>query len=71
MLAQAQAHKILGRGDPGQMTEQFFALLWGDLMLSRLLGAAAAPKPAEIEQRSRAAAEALIKIYAGPTNDVR
>jgi len=37
------------------MMEQFFALLWGDLMLNRLLGAAGIPKPADIDRRARSA----------------
>jgi AcrR family transcriptional regulator len=69
LLAQAQASKILGSGDPEQMMEHFFALLWGDLMLSRLLGAAASPKPAEIDERAHTATEAFLKIYAAPTAD--
>ena len=69
LLAQAQANKILGRGEPQHMTEQFFSLLWGDLMLNRLVGAAAAPKPAEIDKRAQAATEAFLEIYAGPTGD--
>ncbi len=65
LLAQAQTRKILSDGDPQEMMEQFLALLWGDLMLGRLLGAAAAPKPAEIERRARAATELFLKIYTG------
>ncbi len=64
LVASAQANGILGSGDPPQMVEQFFALLWGDLMLNRLLGGAAAPRPAEIERRARAATEAFLKLYA-------
>jgi hypothetical protein len=45
------------------MMEQFFAMLWGDLMLSRLLGAGAS-KPAEIERRARDATDAFLKLYA-------
>jgi AcrR family transcriptional regulator len=66
LLAQAQENGILGHGDPEQMMEQFFALLWGDLMLSRLLDVAGSPKPAEIEGRAHAATEAFLKIYANP-----
>lgn len=67
LLAQAQASKILGPGDPAWMMEQFFALLWGDLMLGRLLCVAAPPKPAEIEQRAHAATEAFLRLYGKPT----
>jgi AcrR family transcriptional regulator len=69
LLAEAQKIRILGGGDPEQMTEQFFALLWGDLMLDRLLDIAGAPRPAEIEKRVRAAAEAFLKLYANATID--
>jgi AcrR family transcriptional regulator len=64
LVARAQANGILGPGDPPQMVEQFFALLWGDLMLNRLLGGAAAPKPAEIDRRAREATDAFLKLYA-------
>jgi hypothetical protein len=37
-LGQTQASGILGPGRPQRMMEQFFGLLWGDLMLRRLLG---------------------------------
>jgi len=66
LLAKAQAKGILCHGDPKQMMEQFFALLWGDLLLSRLLATVGAPKPAEIGRRARGATEALIKLYANP-----
>ena len=69
LLAKAQAHGILGLGDPQQMMEQFFALLWGDLMLNRLLGAAGIPKPADIDRRARSATEAFLKLYANPASD--
>jgi AcrR family transcriptional regulator len=64
LLAKAQSNGILGRGDPQQMMEQFFALLWGDFMLNRLLGAVGAPNPAEIDRRARSATEAFLKLYA-------
>jgi AcrR family transcriptional regulator len=65
VLAQAQTAGILEAGDPPEMTEQFFALLWGDLMLNRLLGATT-PKPAEITMRAEAATAAFMKLYANP-----
>jgi hypothetical protein len=70
LLAQAEAAGILGSGDPQQMMEQFFALLW-DLLLGRLLGVTAAPKPAEIDRTAHAATEAFLKLYANPTSDRR
>jgi AcrR family transcriptional regulator len=67
LISRAQAVELLGDGNPQQMMEQFFALLWGDLMLSRLLGAAAAPKRAEAERRAQAATTAFLKLYAHST----
>jgi len=66
MLADARRAGILGDGDPGQMTEQFFALLWGDLMLGRLLHLAKVPKPAKIEKKAHTAAQALMQLYTKP-----
>ena len=71
LFAQAQASGILGQGDPQQMMEQFFALLWGDLMLSILLGVTRRPKPAEIGKRAGGATEAFLKLYAIATTDYR
>jgi AcrR family transcriptional regulator len=62
-LAQAQAAGVLGRGDPRQMMEAFFALLWGDLMLTLLMRVTGSPKPAEIERRAHAATAAFLKLY--------
>ena len=63
LLGAAQASGILGAGDSEQMMEQFFALLWGDLLLSLLLGVAATPKRAEIERRAHAATEAFFRLH--------
>jgi hypothetical protein len=68
LLAGAQAAGVLGPGHPQQMMEQFFGLLWGDLMLSRLLGAVSVPRPEEIDRRARVATESFLKIHAKPTH---
>jgi AcrR family transcriptional regulator len=62
LLVRAQAAGALGQGDPPKMMEQFFALLWGDLLLSRLLGARA-PTSTEIEQRGTEATAAFLNLY--------
>lgn len=67
VLAEAQKIGILGDGDPRQMMEQFFALLWGDLLLSRLLGVAGVPRPVEIDRRARATTAAFLKLHANPS----
>jgi len=66
LLAEAQAVGILRDGNPQQITERFYALLWGDLMVGRLLGVTAPPEPAEIDRRAHEAAEALLKLYGDP-----
>jgi AcrR family transcriptional regulator len=67
LLARAQGAGLLGRGDPPRMMEQFFALLWGDLLVSRLLGAST-PTSTEIERRATGATTAFLKLYAGRTS---
>jgi AcrR family transcriptional regulator len=63
LLGKAKANRILGPGNAREMMEDFLALLWGDLMFERLIGAADAPKSAEIERRARRATQALLKLY--------
>jgi AcrR family transcriptional regulator len=64
LLVRAQAVGVLGQGDPPRMMEQFFALLWGDLLISRLLGVVSIPSRAQIEQRAAEATTAFLKLYA-------
>jgi AcrR family transcriptional regulator len=71
LVARAQTAGVLGPGDPQDMMEQFFGLLWGDLMLSRLLGAHKVPKPEAIGQRARKATEAFLELYAKPMGNKR
>ena len=66
LLVRAQAAGVLAQGDPPRMMEQFFALLWGDLLISRLLGAASVPSRAEIERRASEATAALLRLYPDP-----
>jgi hypothetical protein len=66
LLAEAQAAGILRNGDPRQMMERFYALLWGDLMVDRLLDVTSPPEPAEIDRRAHEAAEALLTLYGSP-----
>jgi AcrR family transcriptional regulator len=63
LMAEAQAAGILRDADPQQVTERFFALLWGDLMVGRLLGVTAPPEPAEIDKRAHEAAEGVLELY--------
>jgi AcrR family transcriptional regulator len=64
LFALAQTNGILRDGDRQEMVEQFFALLWGDLLLNRLLNAAPAPTSAEIDKRAHAATQAILALHA-------
>jgi AcrR family transcriptional regulator len=62
-LAQAQAERLIGAGDPVTMAVDFFALLWGDLLLQLLLGVASPPKPQILEQRAHDATEKFLRLH--------
>jgi AcrR family transcriptional regulator len=71
LLIRAQQAGLLGRGEPREMMEQFFALLWGDLLFSRLLGAGRPPTRAEIDRRAVAATATFLRLYANVGTDPR
>jgi len=61
IMRQAGASGLL-HGRPAELAEQFRALLWGDLMISLLLGVAERPNLREIERRARNAAAAFVQL---------
>jgi AcrR family transcriptional regulator len=61
IMRQAEASGLL-HGRPAELAEQFRALLWGDLMMSLLLGVAERPNLREIERRARNAAAAFVQL---------
>lgn len=65
MVTAAQADDLLQVAPPAEIADAFFALLWGDLLLRLLMGVAALPTKAEMEQRARNAAERVMAVYAG------
>ena len=69
LFGQAQTSGLLGPGDAGQTMEHYFALLWGDFMLGRLLGVVVPEKAAEIGRRAQVAAEAFLRLYGKPAED--
>jgi AcrR family transcriptional regulator len=62
-LAKAQAHGLVGAGNPAAMATHFLATLGGTLLIQLLLRVRAAPTASEIESRARAASESLILLY--------
>ena len=67
IIAQAQASGLLA-GRPAELTQQFAGLLWGDLMVSLLLGVAERPNPREIAGRARDAAAAFLQLHPLPND---
>jgi len=65
-LAQAQADGLVGAGDPAAMAVDFFALLWGDLLLQLLLRVADPPTAPAMEQKARQATDKFLKLYPKP-----
>ena len=63
--AQAQASGLL-KGRTAELAEQFGGLLWGNLMVSLLLGVAERPNPREIAARARDAAAAFLQLHPPP-----
>jgi AcrR family transcriptional regulator len=67
IMAQAKASGLLS-GRPAELAERFFGLLWGDLMVSLLLGVTKRPNPREIARRARDAAAAFLKLHPKPND---
>jgi AcrR family transcriptional regulator len=65
IMAQAQASGLLA-GRSAELAQQFAGLLWGDLMVSLLLGVAERPNPREIAVRALDAAAAFLQLHLLP-----
>src|SRR5277367_4781594 len=61
IMARAQASGLLS-GRPAELAEQFGGLLWGNLMVSLLLGVAARPNSREVATRARDATAAFLQL---------
>jgi AcrR family transcriptional regulator len=65
IMAQALESGLLA-GRPGELAEQFGGLLWGNLMISLLLGVAARPSSREVAARARDATAAFLQLHPLP-----
>lgn len=65
IMRRAAAAGLLG-GEPVQMAEHFFGLLWGSKMLGLLLATSERPSAREIAQRAEKAASAFLLAYPSP-----
>jgi AcrR family transcriptional regulator len=66
IMARAQASGLLN-GRPAELAEQFGGLLWGNLMVSLLLGVAERPSSRELAARARDATAAFLQLHPLPT----
>jgi AcrR family transcriptional regulator len=64
VIKQAYALGLLGGGEVGEMAGQFLALLWGDVMMSLLLGVRQTPTRLEARRRAEAAVTAFLRLHA-------
>jgi hypothetical protein len=61
-MSQARTAGLLD-GRPAELAEQFAGLLWGNLMVSLLLGVAERPSSREIGARAREATAAFLQLH--------
>lgn len=66
IMARAQTSGLL-KGRPAELADQFGGLLWGNLMVSLLLGVVERPNKREIAERARDAAAALLQLHPQPS----
>ena len=66
IMARAKESELL-IGRPAELAEQFGGLLWGNLMVSLLLGVAERPNSREVAARARDATAAFLKLHALPS----
>jgi AcrR family transcriptional regulator len=62
IMALAEASGLL-TGRPAELAQQFAGLLWGDLIVSLLLGVAERPSLREIARRARGATAAFLQLH--------
>jgi AcrR family transcriptional regulator len=62
IMARALASRLLS-GRPAELAEQFGGLLWGNLMVSLLLGVAKRPNAREVAARARNATAAFLQLH--------
>ena len=65
VMARAQASGLL-TGRAAELAEQFGGLLWGNLLVSLLLGVAERPSARELAARARDATTAFLQLHPAP-----
>lgn len=70
VMERAQSSGLL-EGNPAALAEQFRGLLWGDLIVSLLLGVTERPTPREVTRRAGEAADAFLQLHPLPKKAAR
>lgn len=65
IMDQARSAGLLD-GEPSDLAEHFYGLLWGNLMVSLLLGVAVRPPSREITRRAHEATIAFLRLHLEP-----
>jgi len=66
VLARARVAGLIGGGRLQAMTEQYLALLWGDLFMRVLMRLEEVPSAAALSRRARRATEVFLGLYPEP-----
>jgi AcrR family transcriptional regulator len=70
VMAGARSSGLL-KGNPAGLAEQFSGLLWGDLIVSLLLGVVGRPNRRDVTARARDAAAAFLQLHPPPNDAAR
>lgn len=65
IMTQAQAARIV-EGRPAELSDQFGCLLFGDVIMSQLLGLEERPTPRELTRRARDATATFLRLHPPP-----
>jgi AcrR family transcriptional regulator len=65
VMSEARAARLID-GRPADLADQFYGLLWRDLMIGLLLGVAPRPSTRAIEARAHDATAAFLRLHAVP-----
>ena len=63
LMQNAQGAGLLETGDPQKLAQQFIALAWNDLLIDLILGVAATPDAADIDNRVETATKAFLALH--------
>jgi AcrR family transcriptional regulator len=63
LLTHARSLGLTGAAEPSEMAREYFALLWGDLLVQLLLRVVDPPSQDQMQRRARAATETFLSLH--------